>query len=73
MKKRKSIVITLSKRWLYIFIILLILVIGGIVVYAYKTNNPQVFEHNIGEIASPSPCAANQFLQWNGTAWKCAS
>jgi len=73
MKKKRegTVTISFSNKWLYIFIVLLVLVVGGVMVYAYGTSNPQIFGHSIGELAPPSPCIAGQFLEWNGATWTC--
>ncbi len=69
--------IQLSNRWLYTFIIILILAIIAVCVYAYDSSpaTPSVFGHSIDEMAPPSPCDAvlGQFLRWGGTNWTCSN
>ena len=50
--KRKGLTINihLSTRWMCILIIIGILVLTGVVVYAFGTNNPSVFGHSSEEI-----------------------
>ncbi|HTY44025.1 MAG TPA: hypothetical protein VMC80_02185 [Patescibacteria group bacterium] len=74
-KNKRNIKIVLSNRWLYTFLTIFIVVLFGIGVYAYGTNNPAVFGHTINETSPPSSCVAGQFLQWNGTTqkWVCAT
>jgi len=80
MKKRGRFVqINISNRFIYTFIILGILTIVGVGVYALTPGgNPsgtpsQNPGHLISTMDPPSPCTANQFLQFDGTDWKCAS
>ena len=65
--------IILSNRTLYTFITLGVLVLLGIGVYAYGTNNPQIFGHSIDELAAPLGCTSGEFLQWSGSQWTCAT
>lgn len=60
-----------SNRLVYFLVTLGILVLVGVGVYAYGTTNPAAFGHTMGEMAPPSPCTANQYLQFDGTNWKC--
>jgi len=50
--KRKGLTINihLSTRWMCILIIIGILVLTGVVVYAFGTNNPSVLGHSSEEI-----------------------
>ncbi len=71
-KRGKSVIqINFSNRWLYTFMALGILAIISVGVYALTpgvTPNPG---HLVSEMAPPSPCTANQVLQFDGTNWKC--
>lgn len=78
MKKRgKGIKINLkinfTNRWLYTFIAIGILAIIGIGVYALSPGVAPNPGHLITDVAPPSGCSANQFLQWTGAAWTCAT
>ena len=66
--KIKKLQINLTNRWLYTLIVFFSLVIVGVFVYAIAPNPG----HDITQIAQPSGCDANQFLQWTGSAWTCA-
>lgn len=66
--KIKKLQINFTDRWLYTLIVFFSLVVIGVFVYA-ATPNPG---HDITQIAEPSGCAANQFLQWTGVVWTCA-
>ncbi|OGJ12510.1 hypothetical protein A3K82_03165 [Candidatus Pacearchaeota archaeon RBG_19FT_COMBO_34_9] len=72
MKKRKGITISLSNRWLYFLITLGILAIVSVGVYALTPGTKPNPGHLVSEMAPPSPCTANQFLQFDGTNWVCA-
>ena len=71
-KKEKGIHIYFSNRWLYTFILILVVLIAGGIVAALTPGVKPNPGHWINETAPPSPCAANQFLQFDGTNWKCA-
>lgn len=64
--------VKISKKAFYTLILIagLIFVVGGI--YAFGTSTPAVFGHTISEFAPPSPCSANSFIKWTGSAWACA-
>lgn len=74
MKKKRGLNVTInfSNRWLYTFIVLGILAIVGVGVYALVPGVAPNPGHLISEMAPPSPCTANQVLQFDGTNWKCA-
>lgn len=75
MKKKRglSVTINFSNRWLYTFIILGILAIVSIGVYALTPGVAPNPGHLISDMAPPSPCTQNQFLQFDGTTWKCVA
>lgn len=66
--KKFKIQINLTNRWLYTLIAFFGLIIIGVFVYA-TVPNPG---HAITEIEPPAACSADQFLQWDGSAWTCA-
>jgi len=74
MKKKRGIQIKINftNRWLYTLIAIGILAIIGVGVYALTPGVAPNPGHLISEMAPPSPCPANQFLQFDGTNWKCA-
>jgi hypothetical protein len=74
MKRGRTITIkiNLSNRWLYTFIIMGILAIIGVGVLALTPGIAPNPGHLISEMAPPSPCTTNQYLQFDGTNWKCA-
>ena len=75
MKKRRGLKINfhLSNRLSYTLIAIFILVAVGVGVYALTPGIAPNPGHLISETAPPSPCLANQFLQFDGTNWKCAT
>lgn len=84
MKKRRKITVNInfSNRWLYTLIIIGIILVISVGVYAANflltpgtAPNPG---HLISQTSPPSGCTAGQVLQWTGTAngdggWTCAS
>ena len=74
MKKRGlSIKINLTNRWLYTLIAIGILAIIGVGVYALTPGVAPNPGHLASDMAPPTPCAANQFLKFDGTNWVCSS
>ena len=74
MKKRgKGTHIHLSNRLSYTLIAILILAAIGVGVYALTPGVAPNPGHLISETAPPSSCTANQYLQFDGTNWKCAT
>ncbi len=71
MKKRKSIQINFSNRWLYTFILLGILVIISIGVYALTPGVKPNPGHDLSELGVPAGCTSGQVLSWNGTSLVC--
>ncbi len=73
MKKGKGLTINihLTNRWLYTFIAIGILAAIGVGVYALTPGIIPNPGHDIQTISPPTGCAANQYLQFNGTNWKC--
>jgi hypothetical protein len=71
MKKRLSININFTNRFLYTFISVVIILIVGVSVYAFGTSTPSTFGHSVGELAPPTGCNANEILQWSGSVWAC--
>lgn len=70
--------INFSNKLAYTIIALTVLIFAAFGINAYNAASPNqgipaTMGHTIGEIASPSPCAANQYIQWTGSAWTCAS
>jgi len=75
MKKRGreiNIKINLTNRWLYTLIAIGILAIIGVGVYALTPGVAPNPGHSANDMAPPSPCAANQFLKFDGTNWVCS-
>jgi len=74
MKKRKKITINihLTNRWLYTLIAVGILAIIAVGVYALAPGVIPNPGHNISEISIPSGCVAGQFLKYDGTKWVCS-
>jgi hypothetical protein len=70
--KIKKLQINFTNRWLYTLIVFFSLVVIGVFVYAYGTNDPATFGHSAGELEAPSGCSADQFLKWTGSSWTCA-
>jgi len=68
----KKLQINLTNRWLYTLIIIGILAVTGIGVYALTPGVAPNPGHLISNVAPPSPCAAGQFLKFDGTNWACA-
>ena len=64
----KKLQINFTNRWLYTLIVFFSLVVIGVFVYAVAPNPG----HDITQIAEPSGCSANQFLQWTESGWACA-
>jgi hypothetical protein len=76
MKKRgkeKGIHLHLSNRLSYTLIAIFILAVVGIGVYALTPGIVPNPGHDISTVSPPSPCAASQYLQFNGDKWKCAT
>jgi hypothetical protein len=71
--KRLNIKINFSNRWLYTIIAIGILAMIGVGVYALTPGTAPNPGHLISEMAPPSPCATNQYLQFDGTNWKCST
>ena len=67
--------ITMTNKWLYTLIAIVVLAIAGIGVYAYNSgyNNPAVMGHSADELAPPADCVSGDFLQWSGSQWACAT
>jgi len=65
--------LSMSNRWFYTLILIGILIVGGWVVWALTPGVAPNPGHTLTEVAPPAGCSNNQFLQWNGTAWKCMS
>ena len=61
--------VNLSKRYVFLIVGILLVLCGGIFVYAVVPNPG----HAVSAIEPPSPCANNQFLQWTGSSWVCAA
>jgi len=66
-----SINIQIEKIHLVIILVLVFLGIGVFVINALSPGVAPNPGHLISETAPPSPCSANQFLQWAGSAWQC--
>jgi hypothetical protein len=79
MKKRAkkpaiNIKINFTNRWLYTLILFGIIIGISVGVYAYGGRvAPSIVGHTMNETAPPSPCVTNQYLQWSGSAWVCAT
>lgn len=72
MKKTKKKVKKLSNRLHFTILSVIILILAGVVVYAYGTTNPLNFGHTFGELEAPSACtSSDEVLAWDGTAWTC--
>jgi hypothetical protein len=74
MKKRRKengIHIHLSNRLAYTLIVIFILVAVGVGIYALTPGVAPNPGHLASEMAPPSPCSANQYLQFDGTNWVC--
>ena len=69
----KKIVINLSNRWLYTFILIGIIILLGIIVYALAPGSSGNPGHNIQDVGPPATCADGQVLQFiNSTNnWGC--
>jgi hypothetical protein len=65
--------IEISNKTFYTLVVAIAIVILAVGINAFGTSNPPVFGHSIGELAPPSPCNSNQYLQWTGAAWKCSA
>ena len=50
MKKRENIQFNFNSRFVYTFILIVFLVLGGIGVFAFGTSSPSTFGHSAGEI-----------------------
>jgi len=70
--KIKKLQINFTNRWLYTLIVFFSLIVIGVFVYAYGTNDPATFGHSAGELEAPSGCGTDQFLKWTGSSWTCA-
>lgn len=74
MKKRgKKINFHLSNKLSYTLVAIVIVLIIGVGVYALTPGVAPNPGHSISEVAPPSPCTANQNLQWSGTDWVCTT
>lgn len=72
-KRGLNIHVHFTNRWLYTLIAIGILAVIGIGVYALTPGVAPNPGHLISELAPPSPCTANQSLQFDGTNWKCVT
>jgi hypothetical protein len=70
--KRGKKKINFSNRFIFLLITLGILGILAGGVYAISSSGANS-GHPISDINPPSPCTANQYLQFDGTNWKCTT
>lgn len=68
-----TIKINFTNRWLYTLIAIGILAAIAVGVYALAPGIAPNPGHTIADVAPPSPCSASQYLQFDGTNWKCAT
>jgi len=64
----KKIQINISNKSFYTFVVAIVLIALGVVVYAQSLPNPG---HTAAQIQPPSGCLAGEVLSWTGTAWDC--
>ena len=69
----RQITIKFSNRVFYTFVLIGVLILAGVIVYAYGGNQPSVVGHSADEIEPPTGCSSNQVLQWSGSAWQCVN
>jgi hypothetical protein len=71
-KMDKKIEVNVSNKLFYTVITILAVLLIGVGVYAYGTNNPSVMGHSISEIEPPQYCeASGGWLRHYNGAWHC--
>jgi len=74
-KMDKKIEVNVSNKLFYTVITILAVLLIGVGVYAYGTNNPPVMGHTISEIDPPQYCGASGYnegwLRYYNGAWHC--
>jgi len=71
--KRGKKKINFSNRFIFFLVTLGILGILAVGVYALTPGTAPNPGHDISSISPPAGCSANQYLQFDGTNWKCAT
>ena len=63
--------VNISKKYFFIILGVLLLLIGVLLVNAYGTNDPPVFGHSVEELDGFPNCASGRYLRHNNGVWSC--
>ncbi len=70
--KSITIQVNFSNKFVYKFVVLIVLLITAAGVLAYGTNSPTVMGHSINEMDPPAGCRDGQFMVLVSDTWQCA-